>query len=168
MIEFPGVYVMLRRAEPSGGTTGSVVDQVGFRVKNLKESLGKWESAGLKIQPGSSSLQAFVMAPDDILVEVTEDIALRVPITSQSITLVRPSAREMEQWSADKFGARAGEKGRIEVGEIPGAELRFLASAEPVSSTKGRALDHIGFEVRNLKEFCRRLEASGIKLDQPY
>ena len=34
--------------------------------------------------------------------------------------------------------------------------------------TKGRALDHVGFEVKNLEAFCRKLEANGIKLDQPY
>ena len=34
--------------------------------------------------------------------------------------------------------------------------------------TKGRALDHIGFEVNNLKEFCNQLEAKGVKFDRPY
>ena len=34
--------------------------------------------------------------------------------------------------------------------------------------TKGRALDHIGFEVRNLEAFCKKLEASGVKFDEPY
>jgi hypothetical protein len=33
--------------------------------------------------------------------------------------------------------------------------------------TKGRSLDHIGFEVKNLDEFVPRLEALGIKLDSP-
>jgi catechol 2,3-dioxygenase-like lactoylglutathione lyase family enzyme len=29
-------------------------------------------------------------------------------------------------------------------------------------------LDHIGFEVINLKAFCGKLEANGVKLDAPY
>jgi hypothetical protein len=33
---------------------------------------------------------------------------------------------------------------------------------------KGRALDHIGFEVKNLEACCRKLEADGIKLAVPY
>jgi len=33
---------------------------------------------------------------------------------------------------------------------------------------KGRTLDHIGFEVTNLEEFCKKLEANGVKFDQPY
>jgi hypothetical protein len=34
--------------------------------------------------------------------------------------------------------------------------------------TKGRVYDHVGFEVKNLKEFTKQLEAKGIKLTQPY
>ena len=34
--------------------------------------------------------------------------------------------------------------------------------------TKGRALDHIGFEVNGLEAFCKKLEAQGIKFDVPY
>ena len=35
-------------------------------------------------------------------------------------------------------------------------------------TTKGRALDHIGFDVNNLEAFCKKLQAAGIKLDRPY
>ena len=33
---------------------------------------------------------------------------------------------------------------------------------------KRRTLDHIGFEVTNLEAFCKRLEAGGVKFNQPY
>jgi glyoxalase/bleomycin resistance protein/dioxygenase superfamily protein len=29
-------------------------------------------------------------------------------------------------------------------------------------------LDHVGFEVRNLGAYCKKLEAMGVKFDQPY
>ena len=29
-------------------------------------------------------------------------------------------------------------------------------------------LDHIGFEVKDLQAFCRKLEAAGVKFDEPY
>ena len=38
----------------------------------------------------------------------------------------------------------------------------------PPMPTKGRALDHIGFEIGNLEAFCNKLEAAGVKFDQPY
>ena len=28
--------------------------------------------------------------------------------------------------------------------------------------------DHIGFEIKNLEAFCKKLEASGVKFDRPY
>jgi hypothetical protein len=34
--------------------------------------------------------------------------------------------------------------------------------------TRGRALDHIGFEVKDLKALCAKLEAAGVKFDVPY
>ena len=40
--------------------------------------------------------------------------------------------------------------------------------AENLTGTDRRAVDHIGFEVRNLQEFCRKLEAKGIMLTVPY
>ena len=39
---------------------------------------------------------------------------------------------------------------------------------EPLVGTAGRAVDHVGFEVRNLRAFCAALEAKGIKFTQPY
>ena len=37
-----------------------------------------------------------------------------------------------------------------------------------MAGTHGRSLDHIGFEVRDLAAFCKRLEARGVKFDRPY
>ena len=34
--------------------------------------------------------------------------------------------------------------------------------------TKGRSFDHIGFEVKNLEAFCKKLEADGVKFEMPY
>jgi catechol 2,3-dioxygenase-like lactoylglutathione lyase family enzyme len=34
--------------------------------------------------------------------------------------------------------------------------------------TKGRTLDHIGFEVTNLDAFCKKLAADGVKFEEPY
>jgi len=34
--------------------------------------------------------------------------------------------------------------------------------------TRGRVVDHIGFEVKDLEAFCRKLEGMGFTLDRPY
>ena len=51
---------------------------------------------------------------------------------------------------------------------IPGTIMLLVTSAQPRPFNKGRALDSIGFEVRNLEQFSKKLEAAGMKFDQPY
>jgi catechol 2,3-dioxygenase-like lactoylglutathione lyase family enzyme len=57
--------------------------------------------------------------------------------------------------------------GWIDSVDVPGVNLSFSQGEMPLAPTKGRAIDHIGFEVRNLEEFVKKLEAQGIKLDVP-
>jgi len=55
-----------------------------------------------------------------------------------------------------------------EVADIPGVQMRFAKTATPADPTKGRVLDHIGFDVKDLQGFIKKLEAAGIKMDRPY
>ena len=34
--------------------------------------------------------------------------------------------------------------------------------------TKGRSLNHVGFEVKNLESFSKKLEAAGVTFERPY
>ena len=34
--------------------------------------------------------------------------------------------------------------------------------------TAGRTLDHIGFDVKNLEAFLKKLQADGVKIERPY
>jgi len=52
--------------------------------------------------------------------------------------------------------------------DLPGVALNFTKSPDPVVGTQGRALDHIGFEVKNLEAFTKTLEGMGITLERPY
>jgi hypothetical protein len=42
--------------------------------------------------------------------------------------------------------------------DIPGANLSFSKTDQPMVGTKGRILDHIGFDVKNLEAFTKQLE----------
>ena len=48
---------------------------------------------------------------------------------------------------------------------IPGTNLSLNPVKERQAPTKGRSLDHIGFEVKNLEAFVKNLEAQGVKMD---
>ena len=51
--------------------------------------------------------------------------------------------------------------------DIPGAQLRFAKAEAAQAPTKGRVLDHIGFDVKDLQSFVKKIEGEGIKLDEP-
>ena len=75
----------------------------------------------------------------------------------------------MRGWYVKTFGATAGRRGDFETAVLPGVILAFARSADAViASTKDRAVDHIGFEVRDLQAFASRLEGAGITLDRRY
>jgi 4-hydroxyphenylpyruvate dioxygenase-like putative hemolysin len=48
-----------------------------------------------------------------------------------------------------------------------GNEVDFLPARTTPAPTKGRAIDHIGFEVRNLEAFVKTLQAAGMTFDAP-
>ena len=54
-------------------------------------------------------------------------------------------------------------------GKLPDqAFMDKLAQMNLRAPTKGRTLDHIGFEVTNLEAFCKKLEANGVQFEEPY
>jgi catechol 2,3-dioxygenase-like lactoylglutathione lyase family enzyme len=171
LIQFPGVYIMLRRADPSAPPTGSIVDHFGFVVKDMPAELAKWKANHLKIDQGQNPNQAYVWAPDGIRLEVFGDSSLSVPVEMNHIHFYPTDIPAMQAWYAKTFGgvpgkrARVARPGWIDCDDLPGVNLSFSQGAKTLAPTKGRSLDHIGFEVRNLDAFVKKLEAQGIKLD---
>ena len=68
---------------------------------------------------------------------------------------------------AQMFGA-CGKRSNYQAVDLPGINLNFSGQAMAQAPTRGRMLDHIGFEVTGLETFCRQLETRGVKLDKPY
>lgn len=168
MTKFPGVLFLMRKGDPKGGTEGSTIEYIGFRVQNLSESLAKWEAAGITPLPGKTATQAFLLAPDDVKVRVTEDRTLPTPIAADLIKMDVPDVAAAQAWYGKWFGAKLVQRAGETVGEIPGANILFAKATGPVAGTKGRAFDRIGLEVKNVEQKCKDLEAGGVKLDTPY
>src|SRR5271167_2345603 len=53
MTKFPGVLFLMRKGDPKGGTEGSTIEYIGFKVKSLNNSLARWATAGITPLPGS-------------------------------------------------------------------------------------------------------------------
>jgi catechol 2,3-dioxygenase-like lactoylglutathione lyase family enzyme len=173
-VTFPGVRINLAlgNAPGAGGSVGSSVNHVGFIVKNVQEQVAKWKAAGVTVLPGNNNRldQAFVETPDGVRIEILEDKTQSMPIRHEHVHLFVPKAdiAKAQAWYAKTFGGKAGTRNNAPVVDVPGAQLRFGAAEMPQASTKGRVLDHIGFDVKDLQAFIRKIEAEGIKLDEPY
>jgi catechol 2,3-dioxygenase-like lactoylglutathione lyase family enzyme len=181
-IGFPGVVVLIGQSRPvSGGSAGSVIDHVAFRVPNLDASLAKWNGVetwwkagnwGLKIEPGTKPGQAFVTTPAGTKCEILEDKALKAPIVFDHVHyyVEESRMREMQDYYAKMFGAKPV-KGEPDSLSVPGAKLIFTRFATPTAATMGRSLDHVGFNMLNadvLRAFSATLEQQGAKLQRPY
>ena len=168
LIQLPGVYMMLRQAEPTGDMAGSSVDRFSFLVKDLQASLTKWRAAGLKIEPTAKGTEATLMAPDSVVIDLVEDKSLTVPLKMRDIHFNTTSPAETQAWYVKNFGAVPGKRGPLLTAGLPGVTLVFGKAAGAVAPTKGRALDHIGFIIKDLEPFTKKLEASGVTLDRPF
>lgn len=173
MIEFPGVFIMLRQAEPTAPPAGSIVDHFGFVWKDLPATLARWKANNVEIEQASNPNQGYVHAPDGIRVEFFGDPSLSVPVQMNHIHFYPTDIPAMQAWYAKMFGGVPGKRPRVsspgwvDCDDLPGVNLSFSPKDVTLAPTKGRSLDHIGFEVKDLREFAKKLEAQGIKLDGP-
>ena len=167
MIQFPGVMVLVRQADVTGGSVGSVVNHFGFNVKDIKSSITAWRAAGVMVETTARADQAWLMTPDGARVEILEDTSIAQPIRMHHIHWNVVAVPEMQAWYAKHFGAKPGMRGTNQAGDLPGVNLTFGKVDAVNAGTRGRALDHIGFEIRNLPQFVEKLAADGIKIDAP-
>ncbi|MGI9204547.1 MAG: VOC family protein, partial [Woeseiaceae bacterium] len=108
------------------------------------------------------------MAPDDIKIEFIGAPQQAEVAKLHHIHFATPDITAMQAWYASTLGAVPGMRGNFEAADLPGVNLTFSRSDLPLSATKRRSLDHIGFEVADLKRFCEELQAKGIVFDVPY
>ena len=177
LIQFPGVFIMLRQAEAAEPSAGSIVDHFGFVYKDLTAARARWKAAGVKYDVGEiNPNQGYVYAPDSgIRVEVFGDPSLPGPVSMDHVHLYPTEADipAIQAWYAEVFGGLPGKRQRV---ARPGLidcvyfhrfNFSFSPGEKKLAPTKGRALDHLGFDVRNLEEFEKRLAAQGLKFDAP-
>jgi catechol 2,3-dioxygenase-like lactoylglutathione lyase family enzyme len=190
LIEFPNVVVILSAGEPQGGTEGAVLNHVAFRV----ESLAALEARGFEMHyndayPGIAS----VYTPEGERIELFDDreatnigfeaadgasveqsgrhnAPLSAPVVTHHIHFYVPESEvtAARDWYVRNFGAVPGKRWRYDAADLPGMNLNFSSTVESLAPTRGRMLDHIGFEVVDLEAFCRALEARGVVFDRPY
>jgi catechol 2,3-dioxygenase-like lactoylglutathione lyase family enzyme len=185
IFKFPNTLVFLTDRKPSGGTRGSSVNHIGFWVPNTRAMLERIRAAGFPVitaqelpnadvkdgmvcSDRDNTCIAYVLAPDDVKVEIVENRSQTIPIQNHHVHVHTPHIEELRGWYVETFGAVAGMNGNFKVVDLPGVTIRFSEPSGTLVGTRGRSLDHIGFEVENLEAFCKRLEGRGVKFDRPY
>jgi catechol 2,3-dioxygenase-like lactoylglutathione lyase family enzyme len=186
ILKVPGVFIMFQNAGGRGGrgggaptagaaapaapgpSEGSSVEHLAFKVKSLKDTLSKLDAAGTKPMAGATATQAFVMAPNNVKVQLVEDTALATPVASYEMLMKVPSAADAAAWYEKWFGARVVKQGQSTIAEIPGMNIRFAETKDPVVGTNGRAINHIGLEVKNLEALMKRMTDAGVMVNRPY
>jgi len=169
MAQFPGIYVLLRKQDNSGGTVGSAINHFGFYVKDFEGSVAKWKAAGLKWEPVKNPNvgQGFLTGPDNVRIEIYENKDIPTPMAMHHIHLFVTDPKAAQQWYVEHFGATPGKRGMFDTANVPGTEITLAKADMPQAPTKGRSVDHMGFEVRNIDAFVAKLQAAGIKTDAP-
>ena len=191
VMKFPDVLVFLSQGEPEGGTEGSILNHVAFRV----QSLDTVAEAGLEFDPPPGGVTN-VFSPERERIELFDDTAtnltftldnddqgaadpvvtrhnrpLAVPIVAHHLHfyLIDDDVEDAQNWYATMFGGKPGTRWRYDAVDIPGINLNFSYDPDAGGApTKGRMLDHIGFEVTNLEAFCQQLEEKGVTFEVPY
>jgi catechol 2,3-dioxygenase-like lactoylglutathione lyase family enzyme len=185
-VRFPGIYILLqpnraRRAQnadpaapppppppPPEGSVGSVAEAIGIRVKNLPATLAKLQSLGIQPEPGASATRTAVLSPEKVKVLLTEGRSLTTAAAANELLMRVPDPAAAAAWYAKWFGATVITDGRDSIAQVPGMNMRFVAVSPPAAGTRGRALDHIGFDVHNLPDFVAKLQAAGVTVNTPY
>jgi catechol 2,3-dioxygenase-like lactoylglutathione lyase family enzyme len=188
-IEFPDIYLILHVGKPTGPTRGTTFDHIGFAVPDVPAmttkvvangfalTVGREPAPGETASPptaGNYGRFSYLVGPDGVKVELVTNMAADAPpITHHHVHFVNRPFVEMQQWYMKAFNAtlREGQTDFFIGADLPGVGymLNFFSwlPNEMLVGTQGRAVDHVGFEVRNLRAFCAELEAKGIALAAP-
>ena len=190
IVTFPGVAIVLTAGDARPNSEQAIVGHIAFRVA----SVAAIEARGIDVTyneqfPGV----VYVYTPDGERVELFDDgiatnigfdpdsadagaVALRhnAPLSAPIVThhmhlyVAEADIEPARDWYIEHFGAVAGTRWRYAAADLPGMNLNFSAATQPRAPTRGRMLDHVGFEIAGLADFTAALEARGVEFDMPY
>lgn len=182
IVKVHNALILIREQKPTGGTKGTSVDHLGFSFPNLRATVDRLKAAGYRMvtkeeassawtvkddlatMAGRDLVIAYVMGPDDLKVELVEVKGQKEAISNHHLHFSSPQDTEMQAWYVKVFGASNGAPGApVLSAALPGENLAFNKTAGPVAGTQGRVVDHIGFEIKGLPAFLKKVEGMGIK-----
>jgi catechol 2,3-dioxygenase-like lactoylglutathione lyase family enzyme len=194
IVRFGDVVLFLKEQKPTGGSRGTTLDHIGMVAPDVPALAQKIVAAGYKRTVGRETATPstagagvsavygrfeYLLGPDDVKIELVTatDPKTAPPIAHHHVHFINPMYVEMRDFYVKALDATPRTGANTFTDYFAGADLPgigymlnfFRLEREgTLTGTAGRVIDHVGFEVRNLEDFCRKLEAKGIKLTQPY
>jgi catechol 2,3-dioxygenase-like lactoylglutathione lyase family enzyme len=92
------------------------------------------------------------------------------PIAFHHIHLYLPDPAAVaaaKAWYVKWLGGLPGKRAQYDAVDLPGVNLNFSVGPKAVVPVKGRTLDHLAFEVRELGPLCARLAEEQVVFEQP-
>ena len=167
MLKLPGIFLILGKAEPAEGSEGSTLDHFAFRAKDLPAVSAKLKAAGIPLTR-DDAVEIVAIFPDKVKVEFYAAPTLSVPLEHFHVHFYAADSDALRAWYVKHFGAATPTAASANAAGVPGMSFSFRKTETAQAVTKGRSLDHIGFEVKNLEAFCKKLAADGVTFESPF
>ena len=167
LLKLPGIFLILGKAAAAEGSEGSTADHFAFRAKDLAATSAKLKAAGIPLTR-DDAVEIVAIFPDKVKVEFYAAPTLTVPLEHFHVHFYVTDPDALRAWYVKHFGAATPTPTNANAAGVPGMAFSFRKTAEPQAATKGRSLDHIGFEVKDLEAFCRKLAADGVTFETPF
>ena len=162
---FGETRVIFQKNEKAIPSAGSVVDHIGFSVKDVDAAMKAMAADGAKIEgparevPGLVKV-GFVVDPFGTRLEIVQDPA-KLGLHHIHLRAADPSAALA--WYADKFGGTVGKLKNILDGINYGG-IWVLAAKGDTTPSAGHAIDHLGFRPQNVDNVVAAFKTKNVKV----
>jgi len=198
VMKFQGVFVFMVKGEPNAPSKGHFIDHVAFQTRDGFALLKHLTDAGVKTDPinlatmrsprwtpeSDQRTWTYTYSPDDLYVEVEtkegpnwatpQEAGQKDFMAGMSSDMMHfyfpdlTSLRASYKFYKTYFGGMTLPDANINL-HIPGTKINYATDKKGKRPpNRGGALDFVGFEVINLQGFVKKLEAAGVKFDEPY
>jgi catechol 2,3-dioxygenase-like lactoylglutathione lyase family enzyme len=99
-----------------------------------------------------------------VKVQLVQDAALATAVASDHVVIRTADPVAAAAWYEKWFGATVVKQAGASIAQIPGWNLKFVETREPVAGMRGRALDHIGFDVPSVNDYMKKLADGGVSI----
>ncbi len=153
-----------RKGEGVQGSAGSPVNHIGFAVENIEAKVAAMQADGVKLVRPVRKIEGFevtvahVEDPWGTQIELIDDGSAS---GFHHVRLLSADPEKTLQWYAEMWGGEVTNyKGSESVHAIRYGDMWLMATkAETVSEFKGRAIDHLGWNMKDFEATVEKLKA---------